>query len=686
MRGWAWATCALVAFGCGGSPREGAATDAGTETEAAEGAGSEASSESDADDPAPEAEVPPQPLHRLNRLEYDNTVRDLLGTTLRPAGQFVVDPEANGFDNMAEQLGMSPALLDGFDQAAHDVIEDALDDRPVFSARFAASELTVAGGYPVGELWALLGAHVSVTFDVPEDHEVQIVVSAGASVVGTAPAPTINVQLDGAVAAGFTVGGTGANPVEHVHTTTLAAGTHTVDVVPTNFVNAAEQNISNNVLVSRVEIRSIALTDGPGRDLVFVCQPLGLIADYCYEEILGAFASRAWRRPATADEIAALSDLFVTVRDGGESDEDALRLVMRAIMTSPKFLYRFRTMGDEDGDKWLDDYVLASRLSYFLWSSMPDARLFEMAEEGRLATNRGLSEAVAYMLEDEKADALMHGFAEQWLSTRLVAASAPSPEVYPEFDETVRVAMVEEAKLFFGDFLSNGLPISDFIRPDFAYLNDRLATHYGMAPVGSESLVRVDVADGDRRGLLFLGAWLLSHSHAERGSPIKRGRWLSDRLLCAPVPPPPAGLEFEPVEVGDAASVREQLEAHRSDPTCASCHALLDGIGIGLEEIDGVGRLLTEEVDNRGMLPDGREFEGAEELSEIYAESEDFVRCFVEKLFMYAVGRAPDSFDDDYLDEIAVMALDSRMDLPTVIDAIVHTPAFRSPGAMEEMD
>ncbi len=678
--------CVCVVAACGDAPVHGAATDGDTEAATDPSGGAEGGSDSSKDDDGddePGIEVPPQPLHRLNRLEYDNTVRDLLGTDLRPASEFVVDPEANGFDNMADQLGMSPALLDGFDRAAFQVIADALDDRPLFSARFGAKQLQVTGGYEVGELWALFGSAATVTFDVPEDLEVEIVLHAGASVVGTAAAPTANLQLDGALVAAYTIGGTGANPAPHVFATTLTAGTHVVDVVPTNFVNAAEQNISNNVLVSRIEVRSVLMTDGPGRDLVYVCEPLGLIADYCYEQILAHFASRAWRRPVTDDEAEDLSALFRTVRDGGESNDDALRLVMRAIMTSPKFLYRLRTTGDADDDKWLDDYVLASRLSYFLWSSMPDDRLFAMAEEGRLATRTGLSEAVAWMLEDEKAEALLHGFAEQWLSTRMLAAASPSPEVYPDFDEAVRAAMIQESKLFFGDFLSNGLPVTRFIRPDFAYLNDRLAAHYGLAPVGSESFVRVAVGDGDRRGLLLLGAWLTSHSHAERGSPIRRGRWLSDRLLCAPVPPPPPGLEFEPVEVGDSTSVREQLEKHRSDPSCASCHVMLDGIGIGVEELDGVARVLTDGVDNRGALPDGRAFAGADELSDLYAEREEFVECFAQKLFTYAMGRAPDSFDDPYLEEIAAKAVDQGWDLPAFIDALVHTPAFRSPGAME---
>ena len=264
MRARGWATYALVAFGCGDSTAVGPATDGETEASTSE-AGGQGSDTGEEPDDADEVEVPSQPLHRLNRLEYDNTVRDLLGTEVRPAAQFVVDAEANGFDNQAEQLGMTPALLDGFDQVAHDVIADALDDRPLFSARFGAADLQVTAGYSVGDLWALSGGSATVSFDVPEDLQVEIVLLAGASVVGGGGVPTANLNVDGVAAAAFTIGGTGANPAAHVHATTLTAGPHTVDVVPTNFVNAAEQNISNNVLVSRIEVRSVQMTDGPGR-------------------------------------------------------------------------------------------------------------------------------------------------------------------------------------------------------------------------------------------------------------------------------------------------------------------------------------------------------------------------------------------------------------------------------------
>ncbi len=642
------------------------------------------------DEPEPEEEemddpIPAQPLHRLNRLEYDNTVHELLGTELRPADGFGPDPEANGFDNMAEQLALSPVLLDGYAQAAREVIADGLDLRPTFSARFASDALEVVGGYPVGDLWALTGNAASVAFDVPTQGEHELVLTGGASTIGSAPEPTVGLEVDGQVIASFTVQGGAATPVEHVHPVVLDAGPHTVRVVPTNFINDAPANISNNVLIMQLTARSVTTTEGPGHERVYVCEPEGPDASACYETIIAHFAARAWRRPLLADEESSLLELWETLRSNGETDEDALRLVMRTVMTSPKFFYRMRTLADDDSEEWLDDYVLASRLSYFLWSSMPDERLFEMAEDGRLSSDEGLREAVAWMLDDPRAQALVDGFAEQWLSTRHFAAASPSPEVYPGFDDALRDAMTEESRLFFGDFLDSGAPVHSMIQPDFAYRNDRLAEHYGVSPVGSPELMRVPAGGDERRGLLSLGAWLTARSDAEHSSPIRRGQWISDRLLCTPVPPPPPGLEIDPVELGGGSSVREQLEMHRSDPTCATCHSLLDVLGIGLEEYDGVGRRLDDvEVDNLGELPDGRTFEGAAELSELYAQSDVFVGCLTTKMFSYAVGRPITGFDRPYLDEVTASVMAQSGDLRALIDAIVHTPAFRSPAVIED--
>ncbi len=664
--------------GVADSRPDGDLADTGSETNATDAGDSTGGSGEDL------GAMPAQPLHRLNRLEYNNTVRDLLGTTLRPADAFGPDPEANGFDNMAEQLQLSSALLDGYATAARDAIADGIDERAVYSVRLPSTQLGIAGGYAVGELWALSGNPISAAVDVPVPGDAEVIITLGTSVVGTAPVPEVALEVDGVAIAAFAVQGSAAIPVDHQYAVNLGVGPHTVRVVPTNFINEPASNISNDIFAASLTVRSTARTVGPGHSLVYVCEPVAPITETCYAKIITNFAFRAWRRPLRETEEETLLALFASIRAGGETDPDALRMVMRAVMLSPKFLYRARTSGDGDSEQWLDDYVLASRLSYFLWSSMPDDRLFEAARKGELSSDEGLSEAVAWMLADPRSQALLDGFAEQWLSTRYLAAASPSAEVYPTFDEALRAAMTEESKAFFGDFLFNALPASAIISPDFAYLNDRLATHYGVPPVGGSALRRVPAGDQDRRGLLSLGAWLIAQSDAGHSSPIRRGRWVSDRLLCSPVPPPPAGLVIDPIELSDATSVREQLEMHRENPQCNTCHSRLDVLGIGFEEYDGIAaRRLELGIDNLGELPDGREFEGAAELSALYADSEVFVGCLAQKLFTYAAGRAPEDFDTPFLEAIAKAAIARADDVPAVIDAIVHTPAFRSPAALE---
>ncbi len=627
------------------------------------------------------AEIGPQPLHRLNRLEYNNTVRDLLHTTLRPADAFSPDTEANGFDNMADQLGITPTLFDQYDRAARDAIADALDERPVYAATFVQTELGAAGGYPVGALWGLNGATAQVSIDVPVDGPHTLDLSAGASVVGPAPQPTLRIELDDVVLDDYTVGGSAPSPELRTVALSLSAGPHTVRLVPTNFINDAVANTSNNVLVASLSIRSDATMVGPGRDQLFVCDPTGPQAQSCYEAILGQFAFRAWRRPLTAAEQTELLQLFADLQAGGESPDDALRLAMRALMLSPKFLYRMRTDGDADDGEWLDPYVLASRLSYFLWSSMPDDRLFDAASDGELSTPEGLAQTVRWMLEDDKASALADGFAEQWLSTRRIASAQPSPEIDPLFDEPLRAALAAESKLLFADFVDNERPVTEMLAPSFVYRNDRLAAHYGVPPVGSDDPLRVPVGPGDRRGLLALGAWLIANSDPDRPAPIRRGHWISDHVLCTPISPPPAGVPIEPIDPNDDDTVREQLEKHRTDPACNGCHSHLDVLGMGMQRYDAVGRFVDDPtLDSLGELVDGRTFDGADQLANLLSEDEVFASCLTEKLFTYAVGRPPQSEEKDALEDIGLTASTEQQDLPTLIEGIVLTPAFRSPA------
>lgn len=626
-----------------------------------------------------------QPMHRLNRLEYNNTVHDLLGTSLRPADAFAPDTEADGFDNMAAALQLTPGLLDSYYAAARAVVDDALDDRPAFDFVWNAADLVVPGGYPVGNVVSLEGNPFTVQATAPAGGASLVLLAGGSFTAGNAAAPTMNVVVDGFPVADFTVGGSPANPAPHAYPVVLTEGAHTITFTPTNFVKDPAANTGNNIFVMRVSLRSDGLVQGPGRERILICDTTVLPADACYKRIIEHFAARAWRRPITAAESDELTSLWAKLRQGegtlaGETDDQALRLVMRAVLVSPKFLFRVRTVRDNDQEGWLDPYVLASRLSYFLWSTMPDERLTLAAESGALSNEAGIVQTVTWMLADEKSNGLLDGFAEQWLSTRRLMSARPSAERFPEFDEPLRQAMAAESKAFFRDLLTNGAPVASILDPGALYLNDRLAAHYGLPAVGSTDTVRVE-SDGTRpTGIFALSAWLTAESDPDRSSPIRRGRWLSDHVLCDPVPPPPPGLKVDPIPFTNDSTVRAQLELHRSNPACATCHSRLDVLGMGLEEFDGIGRLRAEPgIDTLGELPGGVPFAGAAALSQ-GIDSERVVACMTSKLFSYALGRGTLPTERTDIATIAATAVADGVTLPELITTIVLTPAFHAPA------
>jgi hypothetical protein len=609
------------------------------------------------------------PLRRLNRLEYDNTLRDLLGITSQPSTAFPPDPAAAGFDTVAESLELTPTLFDQYFLAAQASVEEALLARPAYEETRAQTELGAPLGSPLGPAWALRGGAVDVTFEVPPG-PATLVLTAAAAVTGPAPDPTLALGVDGQIVDTFVVAGTAASPAARTHALVVGDSPVRVRYVPQNFINDAAANNANDVIVTSLALRSDAEVTPTGRDLVYTCEPTGSAGDACPDQILQAFASRAWRRPIDAPEIAWLEGLHDTLSAQAASPDEALRLSLTAILVSPKFLYRSQMVGPID-ERW-PDWELASRLSYFLWSSMPDARLRDMAADGGLSTAQGVRDAVAWMVLDDKARGLVDGFAAQWLSTRLLQTAALDQNAFPAFDDELRAAMREETHLLFGDFLSNGLAASDLLDPPIGYLNERLATHYGLPGVTGPDLVRVALADDERRGVLSLGAWLSATSDVAHSSPIRRGAWVSDHILCAPVPPPPSNLVIEPVELDDdgPTSVREQLEAHRTDPVCAGCHASLDVLGMGFEVFDGDASPRTV-ADSLGELIDGRTFVGADELADLLDRTE-FASCLQQKLLTYGAGRVLTFEDRRWLASL----VDPDATLPELLADLAASPLF----------
>lgn len=417
--------------------------------------------------------------------------------------------------------------------------------------------------------------------------------------------------------------------------------------------------------------------------------------------ILARLASRAYRRPATAEEVARLVALAQSADPGGAGQDTGLRLALQAILVSPKFLFRVELddRPDSPAVRPLDDYQLASRLSYFLWSTMPDDELFGLAEKRQLAAN--LEPQVRRMLADPKAETLVDQFAVQWLQLQRLESFTPDPVLFPTVTPRLRAAMLEETKLFFAAVLREDRSLLDLLAADFTFLNEPLARHYDIAdthgtrtgkqpvkpggqPIRGKDFVRVSLSDDERGGLLTQASVLTVTSNPTRTSPVKRGRWVLEQLLGTPPPPPPPNVPQLPESPQAVAtgSLRQRLEQHRADPTCANCHARMDPIGFALENYDAVGRFRTQDgefpIDPSGQLPDGQTFQGPADLKRILREEKDlFTRCLAEKMLTYAVGRGLEYYDQPTLDRIVAAVARDNYRAKTLVVEIVKSDAFR---------
>jgi hypothetical protein len=420
------------------------------------------------------------------------------------------------------------------------------------------------------------------------------------------------------------------------------------DISSAGFDNDADVLSMSPLLMEKYAAAARRLVDEAWRQgAVRTCEPDAAEPMPCARDILSRFARRAWRRPVTATELERLLSFVTLARARGDDAGTGVKLALRAVLLSPHFLYRIeldpapRSVESHP----LTDSELATRLSYFLWSSTPDEPLLALAEAGTLHEPTVLEDQVRRMLADPKARALVENFAGQWLYLRAVDSVEPDTALFP-FDEPLRGAMRQETELFFGELLTSDLPMRDMLDADFTYVNDRLAAHYGLPLPGSNTPRRVSLAGHpERAGLLGQASLLTVTSLPTRTSPVKRGVWVLEQLLCSAPPPPPPDVEGLPSPVDSGASLRQRTEQHRSNPACAGCHGVMDPLGFGLENFDAIGRWrLTEEgsgarVDASGTLPDGTSFDGATGLRAVLKQDARLTECVTRHLLTYALGR-----------------------------------------------
>lgn len=650
------------------------------------------------------APPPPDPgrvtLRRLSRAEYGNTVRDLFGTAARPEAELPPDDTGHGFDNLADVLTLSPLHLLRYERAASSLLDEALRKSGRSLERtLPAEEMDLKVGLVRrrGSLIVLSNLEVPLPLSIPAAGEYEIAVRAFGDQVPPDPVRAA-VLVDGEAVKVFDVRATEDAPQELRTPATLSKGAHVISVALLNDLYVDDpmnpgQKLDRNLGLFwiRVSGPTPAPEKNPLRARLVPCELDGVSAEAalrCGKETLRRFVRRAWRRTPTVEELAELERFFAQAREEGATVEAGLRSALTAALLSPHFLFRVELDPEptSTAPHRLSDFELATRLSYFLWSSTPDDELLALAEAGALTSDEVLRAQVRRLLADPRAESLLDSFAAQWLALRMLDTAAPDLARYKAFTESVRSGLRDETRRYLREFFplvgSRELELRSLPSAPFTFLDRDLASYYELAGPheGTPGAWQEVALDGTpRAGLLTQGSVLLMTSYPGRTSPVRRGKWVLEQLLCAPPPPPPPDVIGSFGEGSGGGTLRQRLEAHRSRPECAGCHRLMDPIGFAFERFDAIGRLRSTDggmpIDDSGELPDGQRFTGAAELAGLIANDPRFVRCTVEKLMTYGLGRAP-SADVDAL-RIEALAAGAGT-LRTLIESLVLDDAFRS--------
>lgn len=633
------------------------------------------------------AEIDPSrvTIHRLNRAEYNNTVRDLLGDTTQPATDFPDDDFGYGFNNIADVLTVSQRHLELYNQTATRLIDAALSGGAIaeLSQRFEAETVGSPVGTASGEEWNLFSnGTITTTYNFPADGEYRIVVRARQTAAGPDNA-LMGVYIDNQSVENFDVAATNLANFETM--TTVTAGTHSVSVDFQNdfFMDGMDRNL----LVDYFEVVGPIGATGEiseERARIMICEPSGQTEfESCGRNILTTFAKRAWRRPPEDTEI----DDLMTLVDLGISEENdfevGIRLALRAILVSPNFIFRIEFDDDiEDATPhMLNDYELAARLSYFLWSSMPDEELTALADAGQLNDIEVLRAQVDRMMNDEKSVALVNNLATQWLHIDSVREAMPDYETFPEWNDEFKEEMRTETRMFIQEIFDANLSIRDLLLARYTWVNQDLAQHYGLPYTDSE-FHRVDIPDERRRGFLSQGGFLTVTSRATRTAPSLRGDWILKNILCEkPDDMPEIEVEIDE-NPPEGLSLREQLEEHsNSEGSCYSCHYEMDRFGLALENFDGIGQWRDMDngapIDATSEIAGFGEFNGAFELSEMLVEDERYNDCLTKKFVTYAIGRGTETYDQPQIDLIVENAAEQNLNIRDLFKEIVVSPAFR---------
>jgi mono/diheme cytochrome c family protein len=674
-------------------------------------------------DRAATTSLPPPGLHRLNRTEYANAIRDVLALDVDATKFLPPDDSTRGFDNIAGALTMSPALMEAYLSAAGKISRLAVGDvsaptQAVFEVPSDTAQNYHIDGLPFGTRGGTL-----IKYQFPADGEytfkVKGVTGYFQRVLGAIKGEQLEVTIDGERVKLFDWDKEIANTTGNGKSTPripVKAGLHTVGVtflatndVPGTELNKPFQRTMNTPgsipgflfypHVGQVWIEgpydAKGAADTASRQKIFVCRPATPRDEgACAHTIISALVKHAYRRPATAADVETLTQFYLAARSEGDGFEQGIEVALQRILADPEFVYRGERepAGLAPGKSYrVNDLALASRLSFFLWSSVPDDELIDLAAQGKLKDPAVLEKQVRRMLADPKSSALVTNFTGQWLSVRSLKTSEPVVNLFPDFDDNLRNAFQRETELFFDSIVHEDHSVLDLLTADYTFVNERLAKHYGLPNVYGPQFRRVTLpADLDmRRGLLGKGALLTVTSAAARTSPVTRGKWFLQTFLGVEPPQPPPNVPAIKEKPADttgnlkAPTMRQTMEAHHTNPSCATCHQIFEPIGLALENFDAVGSWRTEDegspIDATGVLVDGTHVDGVASLREVleHRYADQFVRVVAEKLLTYALGRGVEYGDMPMVRSIVRESASDRYQFSSLVMSIVRSAPFQ---------
>jgi cytochrome c5 len=662
-------------------------------------------------------------LHRLNRAEYGNAIRDLFGLEIDITGHLPPDYEAFGFDNIADVLGVSPSLMERYLSAAWKITDLAIGSPKIsptletFRVRGDLSQHDHVEGLPIGTRGGILIEH-----NFPLDGEYVIrpkLYRETVNIVRGLETPhDVEITFDGDRVHLERIGGgedereaylnptSGGDLIEKRLEKRLAvkAGPHTVAVAFLKKSSAPTVELLEPFQRERIdpitpvgipEIDKVTVEgpfnvsgsgDSPSRRRILACTPARESeASACARKILSSLARKAYRRPATEAEMSRLMSFYEKARDNGETFDLGVQQSLVFMLVSPQFLFRFELdpANVAAGSIYrISDLELASRLSFFIWSSIPDDQLLNLAVQGRLKNASVLEQQVKRMLADERARALGSNFAGQWLYLRNLRSLSPDEDVFPDFDHNLRSALQRETEMLFESVVLEDRPVVDLLNANYTFINERLARHYRIPNVYGNQFRRVTVTDENRKGLLGHGSILALTSYANRTSPVNRGKYVLTNILGTPPPPPPDNVPPLDERPGRALSMRERMEEHRRNPACSGCHKLMDPIGLALENFDGIGRWRTTDggvkIESSDTLFDGAKVEGPVGLRQaVSSRPEQFARTITEMLLTYGLGRGIEHYDMPVVRSVLKDAARDNYRFSSLVLGIVKSQPFQ---------